>query len=147
MLALILKYFVLTHMEMFCIIMLMLLLLWHGILTIGFLYQVWSSICLISLTPKIIGVSRIWIVEIVLAKYAGGGLTVAGNLRILQWQVSKKKHNKLEFLIPWWDFQVGVSINQFLSIFASSNSDFRFIIYFFMKKVCSIDTDVMFVIT
>lgn len=54
-----------------------------------------------------------------------GGLTVASNLRILQWQVCKKKHNTLEFLIPWWDLQVGVSINQFLSIFASSNSDFR----------------------
>ncbi|KAK2974344.1 hypothetical protein RJ640_021200 [Escallonia rubra] len=54
-----------------------------------------------------------------------GGLTVPSNLRILQWQVCKKKHNKLEFLIPWWDLQVGISVNQFLSIFASSNSDFR----------------------
>ncbi|KAK4414652.1 hypothetical protein Salat_2878200 [Sesamum alatum] len=54
-----------------------------------------------------------------------GGLTVPSNLRILQWQVCKRKHHKLEFLIPWWDFQVGISINQFLSIFASSNSDFR----------------------
>ncbi|KAL2536539.1 hypothetical protein Fot_17930 [Forsythia ovata] len=54
-----------------------------------------------------------------------GGLTVPSNLRILQWQVCKRKHNKLEFLIPWWDFQVGISINQFMSIFASSNSDFR----------------------
>ncbi|XAR67750.1 hypothetical protein NMG60_11002639 [Bertholletia excelsa] len=54
-----------------------------------------------------------------------GGLTVPSNLRILQWQVCKKKHDKLEFLIPWWDLQVGISINQFLSIFASSNSDFR----------------------
>ncbi|KAL2491316.1 hypothetical protein Adt_26944 [Abeliophyllum distichum] len=54
-----------------------------------------------------------------------GGLTVPSNLRILQWQICKKKHNKLEFLIPWWEFQVGISINQFLSIFASSNSDFR----------------------
>ncbi|PSR96049.1 Myosin-10 like [Actinidia chinensis var. chinensis] len=54
-----------------------------------------------------------------------GGLTVPSNLRILQWQVCKKKHNKLEFLIPWWDLQLGISINQFLSIFTSSNSDFR----------------------
>ncbi|XP_015872226.3 uncharacterized protein LOC107409301 [Ziziphus jujuba] len=54
-----------------------------------------------------------------------GGLTVPSNLRILQWQVCKKKHNKLEFLIPWWEFQLGISVNQFLSIFASSNSDFR----------------------
>ncbi|XP_047316944.1 eukaryotic translation initiation factor 5B-like [Impatiens glandulifera] len=56
-----------------------------------------------------------------------GGLTVGSNLRILQWQVCKKKKNsnKLEFLIPWWDLQVGISINQFLSIFASSNADFR----------------------
>ncbi|CAA3017590.1 Hypothetical predicted protein [Olea europaea subsp. europaea] len=54
-----------------------------------------------------------------------GGLTVPSNLRILQWQVCKKKHNKLEFLIPWWEFKVGISINQFLSVFASSNSDFR----------------------
>ncbi|KAE8735670.1 pleiotropic drug resistance protein 1-like [Hibiscus syriacus] len=54
-----------------------------------------------------------------------GGLTVANNLRILQWQVCKKKHNKLEFQVPWWDFQLGISVNQFLSIFASRNSDFR----------------------
>ncbi|XP_022870328.1 titin homolog [Olea europaea var. sylvestris] len=54
-----------------------------------------------------------------------GGLTVPSNLRILQWQVCKRKHNKLEYLIPWWDFQLGISINQFMSIFASSNSDFR----------------------
>ncbi|EPS61478.1 hypothetical protein M569_13319, partial [Genlisea aurea] len=54
-----------------------------------------------------------------------GGLTVPGNLRILQRQVCRRKKNKLEFLIPWWDFQMGISINQFLSIFASSNSDFR----------------------
>ncbi|KAM7483690.1 hypothetical protein LguiB_008273 [Lonicera macranthoides] len=57
--------------------------------------------------------------------YSRGGLTVPSNLRILQWKVCKKKHNKLEFLIPWWDFQEGISINQFLSIFASTNSDFR----------------------
>ncbi|XP_010033909.2 myosin heavy chain, muscle [Eucalyptus grandis] len=54
-----------------------------------------------------------------------GGLTVPSNLRILQWQACKKKHNKLELLVPWWDFQLGVSVNQFLSVFASSNSDFR----------------------
>ncbi|KAJ7962913.1 Trichohyalin [Quillaja saponaria] len=54
-----------------------------------------------------------------------GGLSVPSNLRIIQWQAYKKKHNKLEFLIPWWDFQLGISVNQFLSIFASSNSDFR----------------------
>ncbi|KAF6143826.1 hypothetical protein GIB67_031266 [Kingdonia uniflora] len=54
-----------------------------------------------------------------------GGLTVPSNLRVLQWQVCKRKHNKLEFLVPWWDFQLGISVNQFLSMFASSNSDFR----------------------
>ncbi|KAL1298134.1 hypothetical protein HN51_042541 [Arachis hypogaea] len=54
-----------------------------------------------------------------------GGLTVLSNLRILQRQVCKRKKNKLEFLVPWWDFQLGISVNQFLSIFASSNSDFR----------------------
>ncbi|XP_004305311.1 PREDICTED: uncharacterized protein LOC101300839 [Fragaria vesca subsp. vesca] len=54
-----------------------------------------------------------------------GGLTVPSNLRILQWQACNRKHNKLEFLIPWWDLQLGISVNQFLSIFASSNSDFR----------------------
>ncbi|KAG1330042.1 hypothetical protein COCNU_02G000100 [Cocos nucifera] len=54
-----------------------------------------------------------------------GGGTVPGNLRLLQWQVYRKKHNKLEFLIPWWDLQLGISVNQFLSIFASRNSDFR----------------------
>ncbi|KAB1218628.1 hypothetical protein CJ030_MR3G026508 [Morella rubra] len=54
-----------------------------------------------------------------------GGLTVPSNLRILQWQVCKKKRNNLEFLVPWWEFQLGISVNQFLSIFASKNSDFR----------------------
>ncbi|KAL6134393.1 hypothetical protein ACLB2K_066625 [Fragaria x ananassa] len=54
-----------------------------------------------------------------------GGLTVPSNLRILQWQACNRKHNKLEILIPWWDLQLGISVNQFLSIFASSNSDFR----------------------
>ncbi|OVA06542.1 hypothetical protein BVC80_1739g26 [Macleaya cordata] len=54
-----------------------------------------------------------------------GGRTVPSNLRLLQWQVCKKKHNKLEFLVPWWDLQLGISVNQFLSVFASSNSDFR----------------------
>ncbi|XP_020223172.1 uncharacterized protein LOC109805499 isoform X1 [Cajanus cajan] len=54
-----------------------------------------------------------------------GGLTVLSNLRILQRQACKRKKNKLEFLVPWWDFQLGISVNQFLSVFASSNSDFR----------------------
>ncbi|XP_028766301.1 uncharacterized protein LOC114724159 [Neltuma alba] len=54
-----------------------------------------------------------------------GGLTVLSNLRILQRQACKKRKNKLEFLVPWWDFQLGLSVNQFLSIFASPNSDFR----------------------
>ncbi|CAO2815343.1 unnamed protein product [Amaranthus hypochondriacus] len=54
-----------------------------------------------------------------------GGLTVPSNLRILQWQVCKRKHNQLEFLVPWWDLQLGISIDQFISIFSASNSDFR----------------------
>eukprot|EP00268_Persea_americana_P062742 TRINITY_DN8065_c0_g3_i2.p1 TRINITY_DN8065_c0_g3~~TRINITY_DN8065_c0_g3_i2.p1 ORF type:complete len:775 (-),score=197.75 TRINITY_DN8065_c0_g3_i2:269-2593(-) len=54
-----------------------------------------------------------------------GGMTVPGNLRVLQWQVCRKMQNKLEFLVPWWDLQLGVSVNQFLSVFASKNSDFR----------------------
>ncbi|WOH09815.1 hypothetical protein DCAR_0729274 [Daucus carota subsp. sativus] len=67
-----------------------------------------------------------------------GGLTVPSNLKILQWQVCKKKHNNLEFLIPWWDLQVGISINQFLSVFASSNSDFRYRSFslFFLNGEC-----------
>jgi hypothetical protein len=44
----------------------------------------------------------------------------------VQWQVCRKKQNKLEFLMPWWDLQLGISVNQFLSIFASKNSDFRY---------------------
>lgn len=42
--------------------------------------------------------------------------------------------NKLEFLVPWWDFQLGISVNQFLSIFGSSDSDFRLV--FFLGKSC-----------
>ncbi|KAK7255292.1 hypothetical protein RIF29_28699 [Crotalaria pallida] len=62
----------------------------------------------------------------------GGGLTVVSNLRILQRQACKRKKNKLEFLVPWWDFQLGISVNQFLSIFASSNSDFRYRAFSFL---------------
>jgi hypothetical protein len=40
-------------------------------------------------------------------------------------QVARKRHNKLEFLVPWWDLQLGISVNQFLSIFTSKNADFR----------------------
>ncbi|XP_078428053.1 trichohyalin [Wolffia australiana] len=54
-----------------------------------------------------------------------GGKTVLSNLRLVQKQVYKAKKNKLEFLVPWWDLQLGISVNQFLSIFASRNSDFR----------------------
>ncbi|KAE9588034.1 hypothetical protein Lal_00002847 [Lupinus albus] len=54
-----------------------------------------------------------------------GGLTVMSNLRIIQRQAYRRKKNKLEFLVPCWDFQLGISVNQFLSIFAASNSDFR----------------------
>ncbi|XP_010503155.1 PREDICTED: uncharacterized protein LOC104780351 [Camelina sativa] len=54
-----------------------------------------------------------------------GGLTVPSNLRVVQWQARKNKKDKLEFLVPWWDLQVGISVNQFLSIFAASCSDFR----------------------
>ncbi|XP_006643821.1 uncharacterized protein LOC102712299 [Oryza brachyantha] len=56
---------------------------------------------------------------------ARGGRTVPSNLRIVQAQVCRKKHNKLEFLVPWWDLQLGISVNHFLSIFASKNADFR----------------------
>ncbi|XP_047058138.1 uncharacterized protein LOC124664734 [Lolium rigidum] len=56
---------------------------------------------------------------------ARGGRTVPSNLRIVQLQVSRRKHNKLEFLVPWWDLQLGISVNHFLSIFASKNADFR----------------------
>lgn len=56
---------------------------------------------------------------------ARGGRTVPSNLRIMQLQASRRKHNKLEFLVPWWDLQLGISVNHFLSIFASKNADFR----------------------
>jgi hypothetical protein len=54
-----------------------------------------------------------------------GGGTVLSNLRLVQWQAKEMKQDKLEFLVPWWDLQLGVSVNQFLSIFASRNADFR----------------------
>ncbi|MCO5569873.1 hypothetical protein L7F22_023587 [Adiantum nelumboides] len=57
--------------------------------------------------------------------HSRGGKTVIGNLRIVQWQVNQRKSTKLEFLIPWWDLQLGVSVNQFLSVFSSKNVDFR----------------------
>ncbi|CAN7001192.1 hypothetical protein IGI04_020375 [Brassica rapa subsp. trilocularis] len=63
-----------------------------------------------------------------------GGLTVPSNLRIVQWQARKNKKDKLEFLVPWWDLQVGISVNQFLSIFAASSSDFKRRAFSFMFK-------------
>eukprot|EP01018_Ginkgo_biloba_P026442 Gb_23424 [translate_table: standard] len=57
--------------------------------------------------------------------HSRGGKTVQSNLRLVQWQVNQRKQNKLEFLMPWWDLQLGISVNQFLSIFASKNADFR----------------------
>jgi hypothetical protein len=48
-----------------------------------------------------------------------------GNLRIVQWQVNQKKGTKLEFLVPWWDLQIGISVNQFLAAFSSKNAEFR----------------------
>ncbi|GLJ55852.1 hypothetical protein SUGI_1199280 [Cryptomeria japonica] len=57
--------------------------------------------------------------------HSRGGKTVISNLRLVQWQVNQRKQNKLEFLVPWWDLQLGVSVNQFLLIFLSKNSDFR----------------------
>jgi uncharacterized protein involved in copper resistance len=57
--------------------------------------------------------------------HSRGGKTVVSNLRIVQWQANQRKKNRLEFLVPWWDLQHGVSINQFLSAFASKNADFR----------------------
>ncbi len=50
---------------------------------------------------------------------------MVGNLRIMQWQAYQKKKHRLEFLVPWWDLQHGVSINQFLSAFVSKNAEFR----------------------
>ncbi|CAK9190991.1 unnamed protein product [Sphagnum troendelagicum] len=57
--------------------------------------------------------------------HSRGGKTVVSNLQIVQWQANQRKKNRLEFLVPWWDLQHGVSINQFLSAFASKNADFR----------------------
>ncbi|CAH8327406.1 unnamed protein product [Eruca vesicaria subsp. sativa] len=63
-----------------------------------------------------------------------GGLTVPSNLRIVQWQARKNKKDKLEFLVPWWDLQVGITVNQFLSIFAASSSDFKKRAFSFLFK-------------
>ncbi|KAJ7558543.1 hypothetical protein O6H91_04G045200 [Diphasiastrum complanatum] len=57
--------------------------------------------------------------------HSRGGKSVLNNLRIVQWQVSLRKRNRLEFLVPWWDLQLGVSVNHFLSAFASTNVEFR----------------------
>ncbi|KAF8090032.1 hypothetical protein N665_0490s0028 [Sinapis alba] len=63
-----------------------------------------------------------------------GGLTVPSNLRIVQWQARKNKKDKLEFLVPWWDLQVGISVNQFLSIFSASSSDYKRRAFSFLFK-------------
>ncbi|KAI5066782.1 hypothetical protein GOP47_0017310 [Adiantum capillus-veneris] len=54
-----------------------------------------------------------------------GGKTMVDNLQLVQWQVAQFKGQKLEFLIPWWELQLGISVNQFLFIFASKNRNFR----------------------
>jgi hypothetical protein len=56
---------------------------------------------------------------------SGGGKAVPTNLRIVQWQASQRRREKLEFLVPWWDLQLGVSVNQFLAVFSSENNEFR----------------------
>ncbi|KAH7414599.1 hypothetical protein KP509_14G001300 [Ceratopteris richardii] len=57
--------------------------------------------------------------------HSRGGKTVPSNLRIVQWQVRHSKSSRLEFLVPWWDLQLGVSVSQFLCVFSSNNLDFR----------------------
>ena len=52
----------------------------------------------------------------------------------MQWQARKNKKDKLEFLVPWWELQVGISVNQFLSIFAASSSDFKRRAFSFLFK-------------
>jgi hypothetical protein len=56
---------------------------------------------------------------------SGGNGVMGRHGRLVQWQVAQLKHQKLEFLMPWWDLQVGISVNQFLLIYASKNADFR----------------------
>ncbi|MCO5600727.1 hypothetical protein L7F22_054842 [Adiantum nelumboides] len=56
---------------------------------------------------------------------ARGGKALPGNLRLVQWQACQRKGKRLEFLVPWWDLQIGVSVNQFLSVFTSKNASFR----------------------
>lgn len=122
MLVLILQCFVLILMAMSSTFMLMRPLHSLGISITGFLVQVLTNLSLIlfCFTKSDIKSDIIWC-----WKNLGGGLTVPSNLRILQWQVRKRKNNQLEFLVPWWDLQLGISINQFVSFFAASNSDFR----------------------
>ncbi|KAK8962902.1 hypothetical protein KSP40_PGU014470 [Platanthera guangdongensis] len=71
-----------------------------------------------------------------------GGKTLRNNLRILQWQVCRKKKNKLDLLIPWWDLQLGISVNQFLTMFASRNSDFRSRAFSFLFQDDGEDEDI-----
>ncbi|CAH8358240.1 unnamed protein product [Eruca vesicaria subsp. sativa] len=49
----------------------------------------------------------------------GGGVTGPTNVRIVQGQALKTKMDKLEFLVPWLDLRVGISVNPFLSILAA----------------------------
>ena len=67
-----------------------------------------------------------------------GDKRVMGNVRLVQWQVAQIKQEKLEFLMPSWDLQVGISVNQFLVIYASKNADFRSSLSLSLNQICSL---------
>ncbi|KAK8971109.1 hypothetical protein KSP40_PGU010659 [Platanthera guangdongensis] len=71
-----------------------------------------------------------------------GGRTLLKNLRILQWQVCRKKKRKLDLIISWWDLQLRISVNQFLTMFASRNSNFRGRAFSFLFQDYGEDKDI-----
>lgn len=56
---------------------------------------------------------------------AGGGLTTLDNLQIIQWQANATKKDSLEFVVPWWELQIGVSVAQLIRLVASVDSGSR----------------------
>ena len=56
---------------------------------------------------------------------AGGGLTTLDNLQIIQWQANASKKDHLEFVVPWWELQIGVSVAQLIRLVSSVDSSIR----------------------
>lgn len=52
-------------------------------------------------------------------------MTTLDNLQIIQWQANASKKDYLEFMVPWWELQIGVSVAQLIRLVSSGDSSIR----------------------